>query len=122
MMAETGKRYWATVPFDYYRAGEPRRSLDRGQVTTLLGAPGDEKLTRLGYFREVPAKAALHRCAACGAEFVDLGARTGHGDLRHKAHAFDSPDAEDGRLERQYEIAQRLTPLNLEATTASQRG
>lgn len=115
-MADKQKRYWATHPFDY---GE--QSLDRGQITVLGGYPNDEKLTRLGYLREVPDKAEVYTCAQCGAQFLEIGARTGHGDKRHKRHPFDTPDDQDQRVEREHEIAEKVTPLNWDATAASRK-
>lgn len=113
---ETKPRYSARRPFDY--AGQ---SLDRGQVFQLIGAPNDEKLIRLGYVAELPTKAEVFTCGVCGAEFIDMGSRTHHGDKRHRVRELD-PREEDLREEREEKQLETLAPLYLENTLASAGG
>lgn len=100
--------------FDY--AGRP---VDRGLVLPLVGALNDEKLVRLGYFAELPAKAEVYTCAICGAEFIGIGERTGHGDIRHKPRDL-SPDEEDRLEERRERLENEVAPLYLDKTKAAQ--
>jgi hypothetical protein len=108
-------RYYARRGgFSY--AGQP---VDRGLVLQLAGALNDEKLVRLGYFAPLDAKAESYRCAVCGAEFIGIGERTGHGDARHRPRDL-TPDEEDRLEERREKIEQELAPLYLDKTKAAQ--
>ena len=100
--------------FDY--AGQP---IDRGRVLQLVGALNDEKLVRLGYFAPLDPKAETYVCAVCGAEFIGIGERTGHGDARHKQRDL-TPDEEDRLEDRREKIEQELAPLYLDKTKAAQ--
>jgi hypothetical protein len=64
-------------------------------------------------------RAETYRCAHCGAEFIGIGERTGHGDARHKVRDL-TPDEEDALIERRERIEQELAPLYLDKTKAAQ--
>lgn len=119
-------RVWARRPLTYCG-----KMLDRGQVLDLTGAVNDERLTRLGYLEVIKSRTAkTFECGVCGAQFVDEGMRTGHGEKRHRGKdegitAVAMPvgvgmidttgDAEERRLEQ-------VAPLHLDKTEASQKG
>lgn len=103
-------RHWARRPFKY--AGV---DMDRGQVFELIGAINDEKLVRLGYCDELDPKTELHTCAECGAEFIGIGERTGHGAKRHDPFAPDperDPAGYDRMVERELRQLEQVAPLN----------
>jgi hypothetical protein len=100
--------------FEY--AGQP---IDRGLIFPLAGGMNDEKLVRLGYVTLLEGKAETYRCAVCGAEFVGISERTGHGDLRHKQRSL-TPEEEDRFEDRQEKQNEQLGPLYLDKTKAAQ--
>ncbi len=59
-------------------------TLDHGQVFTLTGMIGDERLVRLGY--AAPAgEGPFDVCAACAAKFAGAGFLEAHGRAKHAA-------------------------------------
>lgn len=127
MPKDKPRLYYARRPFGY----TDDLWVDEGQVVELRGVLNDEKLTRLGYFGEVPdaERGGVVRCGVCEAEFLTLRHRERHGDRRHRrpgsgldaspmgaggAYADDDGDADERRLERE-------APLYLDKTEASQR-
>lgn len=113
----SGVRYWARRTFQYTE----QVPLDRGQVLTLIGAPNDEKLVRLGYVALLDSNQETYVCSDCGGEFVGLGERTGHARERHMATRYN-PYEEDAHLDARERREQELAPLYLEKTAASQKG
>lgn len=101
-------RFFARRPFDYAGA-----ALDRGQILRLQGARNDEKLTRLGYVAAVESDATTYTCAECGATFIDIATRSGHGQTRHRARAL-TPGEEDAHEERQEALLAQVAPLYLD--------
>ena len=113
--AADAPRYYARRGgYDY--AGKP---IDRGQVLQLIGALNDEKLIRLGYVVLLERGGELYRCAVCGAEFIGIAERTGHGDLRHRERFLDA-DEEDRLDERLEQRQEQIAPLYLDKTKAAQ--
>jgi len=98
-------QHWAKRPFGY--AGQ---ALDRGQVVTLAGAVNDDKLVRLGYFGEVEAKAELHQCPKCGAQFVGMAERQFHFEKRHPTRAKNALQ-EDQAMDREEHMLEQIAPL-----------
>lgn len=110
-MSGRRRKYWARRPFKY--AGQ---ELDRGQVFHLVGATNDEKLIRMEYIVILGAKAETYECSECGAEFVEMGMRTSHGNKRHGPRAIDpdkDPAAYDRAIEREMRQMEQLAPLNV---------
>lgn len=101
-------RFFARRPFDYAGA-----ALDRGQILRLQGARNDEKLTRLGYVAAVESDATTYTCAECGATFIDIATRSGHGQTRHRARPL-TPGEEDAHEERQEALLAQVAPLYLD--------
>lgn len=83
--------YWAKRSFMYGVRGSTERQLDRGQVFKLEGLINDKLLVDLAYVSEVPEGTTTYACRGCGGEFVDMGMRDGHGDLRHRTKTFTPP-------------------------------
>lgn len=102
---EPGQRYAATRPYGYNG-----KELDRGQVFTAQPCRGNEKLGRLGYVGEVPKKAQLYQCSACGAEFVDEPCRRSHYKRQHDRRPLD-PAAEDQEAEAEEKLLEQLAPI-----------
>jgi hypothetical protein len=69
---------------------------ERGQLLTLRGDWGDERLERLGFVEKAPPdKAYLHaQCGVCGAWFVSEMFRDAHGRVRHRQR-FDGEERFD---------------------------
>lgn len=117
-MAAKEQRYavrWS-LGFEY---GYDSRRLDWGQVFTLQGTPGDERLERLGYIVPLDKSASTCTCGECGAEFVGDTQRTAHGRKRHALTAL-TPDQEDADADRAERQAMAMTPLHLEHSAAAQ--
>lgn len=111
------EQYFARRPFGYGRYG----FLDRGRVVELLGAPNDEKLTRLGYLEKLDGRTATCECGECGSIFIGDAERAAHGRERHVRREL-SPFEEDQRAERQEKMLNQIAPLYLDKTTASGGG
>jgi len=111
---DRSRRYVTRIPFDYNT-----KPLDRGQVMVLEGARNDEKLTRLGYLAPLDRGVELYQCAVCGAEFVGIRERTGHGDRRHAPPRLRTPDEEDAAAESEDRMLDQIAPLYLNKTAAS---
>lgn len=97
-MRMTREHWYATRPFGY-----GGRQLDRGQVIELAGLVNDQKLILARYLLECPPGQETATCAHCGAEFVSVGYRRAHGDLRHAfecvcGRSFGSQAALSGHL------------------------
>jgi hypothetical protein len=80
------ERYWAKRTFGY--GGSDK---DRGQVFKLSGAPNDRRLVDLGYVALLEPGTTTYACGICGAEFLDMGLRDGHGKARHTKSRFVPP-------------------------------
>lgn len=99
-------RYWARRPLTYLGV-----ELDRGQVLALKGGPNDERLVRLGYVAELDPHAELVTCADCGAEFVGISERTGHGEARHRPQRPRDPREDDAAAAREERLLEEIAPL-----------
>lgn len=113
----TEQRYavrWS-LGFEY---GYDSRVLDWGQVFTLQGTPGDERLERLGYIVPLDKGVPTVTCGECGAEFTGDTQRTAHGRKRHAFAALD-PEAEDAAADRAERQAVTMTPLLVENSAAA---
>jgi hypothetical protein len=86
------------------------QELDRGQAFRVIGARNDEKLVRLGYIAELAPVAELYECGVCGARFIGLGERQGHGDKRHSP-VPRTPEEEEARQEREERLLLETSPL-----------
>lgn len=100
IMGETGRRpdavanretpragvYWAKRTFDYMG-----KSYDRGQLLRFAGGKNDALMKDLGYVGALEPGTATYACSKCGAEFVDMGLRDGHGKARHQPRVFAPP-------------------------------
>ena len=121
-MAAEGKHYARRPLPGYGPAGTPGVPLDQGQVVTLQGLAGDERLLRLGFFEALPRRATTHACPECGAEFVDLGNRERHARKRHPVRPRQlTPDQEDAAAEREASYVDETAPVRLENTAASRK-
>lgn len=96
------------------------RTLDRGQLFTIDGIPGDERLERLGFIERIDGKPDAYPCAECGAEFLGEPARRAHGDVRHRVSPL-SPFDEDRLVEREERLLEQTAPLYLDKTAATLR-
>lgn len=114
-MSETKGKRVAVRSFLPEYAG---KTLDRGQVFEMAGAPNDEILLRLGYVQRVPEKASTFRCRLCSAEFIDQGTRAAHGDKRHVEREL-TPEQEDEAIEREERSTMSQAPLHMDKTSAS---
>lgn len=101
-------RFFARRPLNYDGA-----DLDRGQVLKLANARNDEKLVRLGYVAPLESSATTYTCAECGATFIDIATRSGHGQTRHRARPL-TPGEEDAHEERQEALLAQVAPLYLD--------
>lgn len=122
--------YYARRPFTYMG-----QELDRLQVLTLdKNSHKNEQLIRLRYFDLVEEGITKVQCGQCGKFFLSDEALTSHGGLRHTGLEKQLPsggqnlqlgdngpqmrikegDAFTDELERQHEIANRTTPLQLD--------
>ena len=102
-----GKRVWARRPFQYQEM-----DLDRGQLFELRGAPNDEKLERLGYVAALEKGTETYECGECGAKFVDMGMRSGHGQKRHPS-VPRTPQEQERFEEREEAMLIQQAPLNV---------
>jgi hypothetical protein len=135
-----GALFWAKRTFGY--GGQ---QLDRGQVFKIKGLPNDALLWDLGYVVSVGEGAPTFPCRGCGAEFIDMGMRDGHGKTRHESREFippspprraseESKDAYQNRLDewakqagamadaqgdRQSKLEDEVAPLDLTKTAAT---
>lgn len=137
---KAGMQVFVRMPVGTY-CGE---KMERGRMFRLKGAPGDEKMVRLGYFtRYVPdLHGRPHACRVCGAEFVTERERDGHGTREHERQerprtldlsqipehereaakaAFESQERQRLEQEEEREDARvmRETPPLLENSTAT---
>lgn len=137
--------FFAKRTFGYGVRGSTERMLDRGQVFKLEQLANDRLLLDLGYAAQMQKGAIAYPCRICGAEFVDMGLRDGHGKDRHEEKRFvppTPPERErgeskesyqnrldewaamagrmaDSRDERRSKLEDELAPLDLTKTTAS---
>jgi hypothetical protein len=126
--------YVRRAGYGYGAEGE----VDQGQVLTLVGAPNDERLVRLGYLERLPEGAHPVQCGVCARWFLDDRYRTRHGDRRHGRRAGEALEVGEagghdptGRAvgalvdttgDREEREMERDAPLYLEKTAASQKG
>ncbi len=126
----SSKKVWAARPFGY--GDHPM--LDVGEVITIeVGQqPNDEKLLRLGLFRDVDQKPV--QCGKCERWFLNDGHLNRHGKNNHSASAVEvgrreMPDADLqtasalGQLRAQEaadEFAEKSIPIDYSKTKASQ--
>lgn len=117
--------FWAKRTFGYGVRGHTERILDRGQVFRLEGLANDKLLFDLGYIAAVEPGAKPFACRACGAEFLDMGMRDGHGKMRHEERTFVPPpppvrehgetkDAYQNRLDEWASMAGRMADEKME--------
>ena len=120
------------------------RHLDRGQVFTFEGCPGDARLRDLRYVVEHDG-GTLYECPQCSERFNVAGLRDGHARTRHVKSQYRPPAppirepgesidnyqnrldewaqaagaAADAADERRDKIENEIAPLDLEKTAAS---
>lgn len=121
------------------------KMIDRGQVFSFVGMPGDGRLRDLRYAAELEKGGTLYECPGCGEKFVSMGLRDGHTKARHTKSKFvpPAPPAREpgmsadeyrnvldewakqaGRLadsqdERRDKLENEVAPLDLTKTAAS---
>lgn len=134
------QQFWAKRSFGYGGL-----SLDRGQVFLIKGLANDGLLRDLGYMAPVVKGASTYACRVCGAEFIDMKMRDGHGKSRHESRPYVPPTpperqpgeskdvyqnrldqwaqaagaAADAAAERQDRMENEVAPLDLTKTRAS---
>lgn len=115
-MAGKSPRYVANRPFGY----DTGLDLDRGQVFELRNLRNDEKLTRLGYVRELAASESPVQCGHCGSEFVGDAERAAHGLERHREREL-TPYEEDQHYDRQEKLLAEVAPIKMDKTAAANK-
>lgn len=107
------QQFYARRPFGY-----DDLDLDVGQIIELHGCVNDEKLIRLNYLCQIPARTTPMPCRYCGESFIGLQYLNGHGHKRHSGREFTDIQKED-RLEEELQTLETSMPLHVDKAAAN---
>lgn len=105
--------YWSRGGFGYGK----HETTDTGQIVELTGAANDEKLVRLGHFREIEKGTKPVQCGRCGLLFIGDGYLVRHGQRRHSGNI--APEREDEMLDSAERFAETVAPIMTDRSAAS---